>query len=323
MEENEEKRQSTSLFGWLPRPKIKSNGLKRTITGLSLITYFIVVVYYGLPMMLLQALIIQMKCFDEIINIAYNMKKMPDIPYFRTLNWYFVITANYFFFGETFAEHLEVYVKKYYIFQVLVTYHRFLSFCWYFIGIIWFLTLVRKRIIRHQFSLLAWTHFLLIIICLQTYMIVQNIFEGLIWLIIPLWLVILNDIFAYVFGRLLGKTPLISLSPKKTVEGFIFGGIFTFIFGSFSSYVFCLMPYLTCPIKFMETENGIIMNTNCTPSYLFELIQFNIVNTGISVKTYPFILHSLAFSFFASVIAPFGGFCASGFKRAFQDKRFR
>lgn len=35
---------------------------------------------------------------------------------------------------------------------------------------------------------------------------------------------------------------------------------------------------------------------------------------------YPFVLHSLSLSIFSSVIGPFGGFFASGFKRAFKIK---
>ena len=35
---------------------------------------------------------------------------------------------------------------------------------------------------------------------------------------------------------------------------------------------------------------------------------------------YPFLLHSLSLSIFSSVIGPFGGFFASGFKRAFKIK---
>jgi len=47
----------------------------------------------------------------------------------------------------------------------------------------------------------------------------------MIWMIMPAMLVITNDIFAYIFGRLFGKTQLIELSPKKTIEGFIGGFI--------------------------------------------------------------------------------------------------
>jgi phosphatidate cytidylyltransferase len=49
--------------------------------------------------------------------------------------------------------------------------------------------------------------------------------------ILPASLVICNDISAYIFGRMFGKTPLSSLSPKKTVEGFIGGMFCTMIWG--------------------------------------------------------------------------------------------
>jgi len=42
--------------------------------------------------------------------------------------------------------------------------------------------------------------------------------------------VILNDSFAYFSGRTFGRTKLISLSPNKTLEGFIGGAIANFIF---------------------------------------------------------------------------------------------
>jgi len=46
-------------------------------------------------------------------------------------------------------------------------------------------------------------------------------------------------------------------------------------------------------------------------------MQFNGKST---LMLYPFILHSLSMSIFSSVIGPFGGFFASGFKRAFKIK---
>ena len=39
-----------------------------------------------------------------------------------------------------------------------------------------------------------------------------------------------------------------------------------------------------------------------------------------TVTLYPFLLHAFFMSIFASVIGPFGGFFASGFKRAFKIK---
>ena len=39
-----------------------------------------------------------------------------------------------------------------------------------------------------------------------------------------------------------------------------------------------------------------------------------------TVRMYPFMLHTISMSLFASIIGPFGGFFASGFKRAFNIK---
>jgi phosphatidate cytidylyltransferase len=39
-----------------------------------------------------------------------------------------------------------------------------------------------------------------------------------------------------------------------------------------------------------------------------------------TLTLYPFLLHAFFMSIFASVIGPFGGFFASGFKRAFKIK---
>jgi phosphatidate cytidylyltransferase len=47
------------------------------------------------------------------------------------------------------------------------------------------------------------------------------------------------------------------------------------------------------------------------------LFQFGVSTT---ISLYPFVLHSLSLSVFSSVIGPFGGFFASGFKRAFKIK---
>lgn len=53
----------------------------------------------------------------------------------------------------------------------------------------------------------------------------------LIRFLVPVSMIICNDIMAYMFGFFFGKTPLIKLSPKKTWEGFIGGAFATIVFG--------------------------------------------------------------------------------------------
>ena len=54
-------------------------------------------------------------------------------------------------------------------------------------------------------------------------------------LLVMLISVVANDVFAYIFGKMFGKTQLIKLSPNKTVEGFV-GGIVGTVFFSFVIY---------------------------------------------------------------------------------------
>lgn len=163
-------------------------------------------------------------------------------------------------------------------------------------------------------------------------------------------MIVCNDVMAYLFGFFFGRTPLIKLSPKKTWEGFIGGGFATVIFGVVFSYFLCQYQFFICPIEYNEAAGRMAME--CEPSYLFrpqeyslsivrsilelQLIYWDLVNISWEICTkfffrfqfkinktltiYPFLLHSLSMSVFSSVIGPFGGFFASGFKRAFKIK---
>ena len=99
-----------------------------------------------------------------------------------------------------------------------------------------------------QFSLFAWTHVALLIVVTQSYLIIQNLFEGLIYFILPIMMVVINDIMAYMFGFFLGRTPLIKLSPKKTWEGYLGGGVATVFMSMALAHFMCQSPALVCPI---------------------------------------------------------------------------
>ena len=115
-------------------------------------------------------------------------------------------------------------------------------------GFVFFVMTLTPGSYTYQFTQFCWTHMTLLLVVFQAHFIVNSIFEGLIWFFLPVCLVITNDIFAYVCGMIWGRTPLIQLSPKKTVEGFIGGWICTIIIGGGIAYVLTKFKYMICPV---------------------------------------------------------------------------
>ncbi|CAG07795.1 unnamed protein product [Tetraodon nigroviridis] len=267
---------------------------------------------------------VQIKCFEEIITIGYSVYHSYDLPWFRTLSWYFLICVNYFFYGETLADYFGALVQREEPLQFLSRYHRFISFALYLAGFCMFVLSLVKKHYRLQFYMFAWTHVTLLIVVTQSHLVIQNLFEGMIWFIVPISIVICNDITAYLFGFFFGRTPLIKLSPKKTWEGFIGGFFSTVVFGFLLAYLLSQFQYFVCPVGFSSETNR--FTVECEPSDIFVMQEYTLPavfqNTlGLKkVSMYPFQIHSIFLSSFASLIGPFGGFFASGFKRAFKIK---
>ncbi|RUS73127.1 hypothetical protein EGW08_019107 [Elysia chlorotica] len=314
------------------------NWLIRGIFTWLMIFSFAVLIYLGPLALVLVTFAIQIKCFHEIITIGYIVYRSYDLPWFRTLSWYFLFASNFFFFGESMIGYFGVLLQRQDFLWPFVTYHRFISFSMYTAGLVGFVcSLVKKHYLK-QFTLFGWTHVTLLLVVAQSHFIVQNVLEGLIWVLVPVSMIICNDIMAYMFGFFFGRTPLIKLSPKKTWEGFIGGAFSTILFGILLSYVLLQYDYFVCPVSYDETKGALSMD--CQRSHVFLISDYTLPetlqgllkllrissNTVGSQKTtislYPFILHSISLSLFASVIGPFGGFFASGFKRAFKIKDF-
>ena len=127
----------------------------------------------------------------------------------------------------------------------------------------------------------------------------------------------MNDGFAYFCGMTFGKTPLIKLSPNKTLEGFLGGALFTQIFLIWftntyfknSEYICMNYELIYLPCKPMKCHQ--------TPFYVFETV-YEIYGLRISRAFIACIIYGI----FASLVAPFAGFLASGMKRAYQIKDF-
>ncbi|VDP47588.1 unnamed protein product [Soboliphyme baturini] len=234
----------------------------------------------------LSVLLIQIKCFQEIIHIGYAVYHVHKLPWFRSLSWYFLITSNYFFYGLSMIDYFEVLLRKDQFLRFLVVHHRFISFVLYVIGFIWFVLSLVKHYYMRQFSLFAWTHVTLLLIVSQSYLIIQNTFQGIICvivfvlrLIVPVSMIICNDISAYIFGFFFGRTPLIKISPKKTWEGFLGGAVCTVIFGFGASdikYFFITSNRVfSCPMYFCITRTSyarfmwLTILTRCRPSVTY------------------------------------------------------
>uniref|UniRef100_A0A0R3S0T6 Phosphatidate cytidylyltransferase n=1 Tax=Elaeophora elaphi TaxID=1147741 RepID=A0A0R3S0T6_9BILA len=310
-----------------PLPPRWRNWIVRGIFSVIMVSLFAVIIKMGATWLMALVFVIQFWCFHEIITIGLAVYRLYSLPWFRALSWYFLLSSNYFFFGESLIDYWGILLRKDQFLHFLVAHHRLISFALYCIGFVWFVLSLRKGYYLRQFSLFAWSHVTLLLIVSQSFLIIQNIFQGLIWFLVPVSMVICCDIMSYVFGFFFGKTPLIKLSPKKTWEGFIGGGISTVIFGLILSYCLLRHPFFVCPL-----EDYTVENYNCTIPSSFVLREFNI-GRSLSVvlrlmrkpptfQIYPFLFHTIVMGLFASILGPFGGFFASGFKRAFKIKDF-
>ena len=197
----------------------------------------------GHPYMILLVLVCQTLVYKEVTALfeLRDQKKTAEDPWSKTLNWYFFVVTNYFLYGESIIYYFKhiVFVDAWFI--PFARNHRFISFMLYVVGFVGFVANLQRQYLRKQFALFCWVHITLFLIVVSSHFIVNNILEGLIWFFVPASLVICNDVMAYVcgkstrgpanVGKLFGRTPLIKLSPKKTVEGFVGAYICTLIFG--------------------------------------------------------------------------------------------
>ncbi|KAG0314480.1 hypothetical protein BGZ97_009264 [Linnemannia gamsii] len=308
-----------------------ANWSTRTLWTLIMIGGFFACFAAGPLFVILLVVMVQGLVYKEVIFLAAVPSKEKKLPWFRSMNWYFLFSTNYFFYGESLIHYFQhiVFVDAFLL--PFATHHRFISFTLYVIGFVFFVANLKKGHYRFQFSQFAWTHMTLLLVVCQSHFIINNIFEGLIWFFLPASLVIANDIWAYIFGFFMGRTPLIKLSPKKTVEGFVGGWLMTIVFGMLFATFLLKYPYMICPVK--DLRASAFSGLTCDPNPVFIPVRHNLKPWMVSLirhvgfrTTYvmiaPLQWHVIIMACFASLIAPFGGFFASGFKRAFKIKDF-
>ncbi|KZP34663.1 phosphatidate cytidylyltransferase [Athelia psychrophila] len=325
------------------RTKKKQNFVTRTFAGLIMIGGFVGLLLMGHVYMIMLVMLCQTLVYREVTalfslrNAVSESGEVAEIPqgkkdpWSKTLNWYFFVATNYFLYGESIIYYFKHVVFADANFLPFATNHRIISFTLYTIGFVGFVMSLKKGYLKQQFGLFCWVHMSLLLIVLSSHFIMNNILEGLIWFWVPASLVICNDVFAYFWGVTIGRTPLIKLSPKKTLEGFVGAFFSTLIFGVIWGTYFARWDYMICPVH--DLGVSAFSGMTCAPNPVFLWREFvipaplNVVagalgwsSPTVAYTTYQ--LHLLVLSCFASLVAPFGGFFASGFKRAFNIKDF-
>ena len=199
----------------------------RLYSTLVLMVSFAAIIYAGhVPLMGL-IFSIQTVMVKELFQLAREAQQERKLPGFRAQQWYFYFVAAFWVYVRFVKNNLIVEmsgsVMLVRLLGTLVRRHTMVSYTLYACGFGWFVLGLEKGSYTYQFGQFAWTHMILMTVFLPSSFFVSNIFEGIIWFLLPTSLVIVNDIAAYLAGFFFGRTPLIKLSPKKTWEGFIGG----------------------------------------------------------------------------------------------------
>lgn len=177
------------------------------------------------------------KCYFELLNINKNERKEARIGLQPIMDWYAPLSFCYYLLPHTLIRRILIDNDSFINFKertpvtyaIFFKYHTFISASLLIAGLILFTLSLEKGSYRYQFKRLGWQ-----IVCTMcsisgSMFFGYYVFKGYFWVVVCNGSVMINDIMAYVFGKTFGRTKLIQLSPNKTVEGFVGGGISTII----------------------------------------------------------------------------------------------
>merc|ERR1711871_258432 len=188
------------------------------------------------------------------VNVRYHNRK-KEVLWFRSVQWaWFCVAVIYFYGGPLIkAVSLSNNVEDWRDYERI---HRNIAFCVYSVVFVVTVLVFKKGEYRYQMNQLAWTLLTLIMVVAQMQAMILNAMRGLIWFVIPTILVVVNDTMAYFAGFSMGrkfidhqKYPFLKLSPNKTWEGFVGGGLATILVGYYLPTLFIRHQWFVCPPK--------------------------------------------------------------------------
>ncbi|KAJ9444537.1 Phosphatidate cytidylyltransferase 2 [Diplonema papillatum] len=336
-----------------PAPQKKKSGsdlLMRTVFTVLTGVMFVLTQHVGQTLGIVLVFTCQILMFREVMRISQKKNIENELPGFHNLPWFMFFVCCAF----TIATALRVpLVKTWPFLEQYLKHLTFAAFCFYMVGLIAFVLSLKpmeplKSVIgklritrvgeskkpsghqrplkqvffRYQFSQFGWLHMGLFAFSLMSSLFYFTMMEAMLWFTLPVSCVINNDSWAFACGKLFGKVPLIpTLSPKKTWEGFLGAWFFTTLWAFWFSDFLSSSKRFVCPkVHFLQPIDCEVSSTFLLQSYAVPEFLQGYLGEAFMVK--PVQLHGIAFAAFASLGAPFGGFFASGLKRAFNLKDF-
>lgn len=288
---SEESRRPKFTIGTL----FNSNVIKRTILGSIMLSGFIHLFRKSQSYVVLFTIALTLGIVYELISIVRTDNK----PFSLNILLVFLLS-------------LTIYSTQ--IVPALVDYYPFLTsynlicefgiirFCSYALCLMFTIFSLKKHKLASQMLLFAVIHLSSYCVGMAGAFAIRNLQTGSFYYFFPAVLVISNDIWAYAIGKICGRTRLYELSPKKTLEGFVGAAFFTLL--TSIALMYFKLNYGFLPDS-MDKDISLMANSNVW------FLKFPVAY-----------LHSFAFAFFASFVAPFVGFLASAIKRTFKKKDF-
>eukprot|EP01083_Nonionella_stella_P193406 714372_1 len=296
--------------------------LKRLFSGVSMCAGFIFIISRGHLTFSVFLLMVQTAMFREVITVVQEERFEKQLPTLKFWKWFAFGTTIWISWGRFFMTYFNA-VKD----QKLFLYHSSLSCFFVILGFLAFVLTLKKDLYLYQFQQLGFV-FIAILFTSPISFYAHFILDGLIWAVFPSSLCIANDVFAYIVGVVIGRTQLIKLSPNKTVEGFIGAACGTVLLSIPIAYYMSQFDILVC------SKYDLDLSGHCVPDSSFVLKETHLLlgvtaymdlfnfSSSATFGLSDFQLHGIIIALFASIISPFGGFFASGFKRAIGVKVF-
>jgi phosphatidate cytidylyltransferase len=252
------------------------------VWGLFMFLYLLFVLWRGHGWVCLNVFLAQVEIFREMVNVRYHNRE-KEVAWFRSVQWAWFCVAVIYFYGGPLIKVITL--SNDVDWQYYERQHRQIAFCVYAAVFVATVLVFKKGEYRYQMNQLAWTLLTIIMVVAQMQSVILNAFRGLIWFVVPTMLVVINDSMAYFAGFSMGKKiidhekyPFLKLSPNKTWEGFIGGGVATVFVGYYLPTLFMGHEWFVCPPK----EIGLlpVEDLRCDIGPEFQLQQYTVPVAG-------------------------------------------